>query len=301
MRICPVSFNISCKQNYKIPVFQEEKEICPKEPIKLNTDIVYPVSKPVETYSLDKGQILSGNAVFNRSTTGFCRDDIDWRDLGSYLKENYDPVDTDFHCFACSTGEEAYTLSLLLKHIFPENDIKINASDIAQSRIDYAKEKQQEGSISLAVKDINSIYASMGLKKEEFEKLFASTGVNKYSLSEEVYDSVEFSKKNILNSLDDFTENRPSVIFARNMWPYVDCGEYDEFAKSLYDKLAPNSIIVIGGYDYDGEREVKGSNKFPTALKNAGFEEVERGVSIICNLRKKRILFIKRIKTRINP
>ena len=94
-------------------------------------------------------------------------------------------------------------------------------------------------------------------------------------LSKSIVDSVVFGQKNILKSIDELDSSRKSIIFCRNMWPYIGADNYLVFAKKLYDKLAPGSVVVIGVYDCVGEAFLSNSDKFPNALKNSGFKPVK--------------------------
>ena len=58
----------------------------------------------------------------------------------------------------------------------------------------------------------------------------------------------------------------------RNMWPYINPSEYEAFASRLYEKLAPNSIVVLGYFDFQGDSWIKDSNLFPKILGQAGFK-----------------------------
>ena len=303
VKIKPVNFSKYEKYNIHkdcnindIHIIQESKEFGFSIPSRV--DIVYPMQSEANSNDLkkaEKGQIVYGDTIFNRSTTEFCRPDIDWIDLGSYLKEKYPSLDNvDLYCFASSTGEEAYSLVLALKHAYGDIPIKIDASDIVQSRVDYAKEMQKNG-ICLDTVGFYSLYSRLGMKIDEFKKYFNANGNNKVEISPEILNSVEFSKKNILDSVDEFSSEKPSFIMARNMWPYVNPEFYQEFANELYEKLPLGSAIMIGGFDCDGEYINGNSDAFPSALIEAGFMPVKRGIGSMCNLKhKERILIYEK-------
>ena len=66
------------------------------------------------------------------------------------------------------------------------------------------------------------------------------------------------------------------------MWPYVNPDEYEDFAKKLYKRLAPGSIVVLGDIDcFSGGGVYPRSDTFPDKLIESGFKPVERGKS--CN------------------
>ncbi len=303
VKIKPVNFSKYEKYNIHkdcnindIHIIQESKEFGFSIPSRV--DIVYPMQSEANSNDLkkaEKGQIVYGDIIFNRSTTEFCRPDVDWRDLGSYLKEKYPSLDNvDLLCFASSTGEEAYSFVLTLKHAYGDIPIKVDASDIVQSRVDYAKEMQKNG-IWLDARGFNSLYSRLGMKLDEFKKYFSAKDDTHVEIMPKILNSVEFSRKNILDSIDDFSSEKPSFIMARNMWPYVDPQFYQDFANELYEKLPSGSAIMLGGYDCDGEYGHKNADCFPSALVVAGFTPVKRGIGSICNLlNKDRILIYEK-------
>ena len=228
--------------------------------------------KPNKNQSiLDKGQVVTKNGqIINRHTTEFCRSDLDWAELGRYLKNKYPSInDTDFLVFASSTGEEPYTLAILLNDIY--GDISnIKAFDISQDIIEESIEKQKEG-ITISAPVCDYIFDAMQLKNLS---AFEDGDYKSVKLRRNITDSVSFEQANILTGLDKIDSSKPSVIFARNMWPYVNPIEYGKFAKELYEKLASNSIFVIGLYDYEGNPDILNSYTFPDVLLKEGFKRI---------------------------
>ena len=304
IKIKPVSFNgkyekrkihKNCNIN-EIPIIQKDNEFGVTIPSRV--DLIYPIKPDKfsnELKKAEKGQIVYGDIVFNRSTTEFCRPDVDWIDLGSYIKEKYGSLDdVNLYCFASSTGEEAYSFALTLKHALGDIPIKINASDIVESRVDYAKEQQKTG-ISLNIRQFNLLCSRLGMKNDEFKKYFSIIDDKNIAISPEIVNSVEFSKKNILDSIDDFSFEKPSFIMARNMWPYVNPEFYQDFANELYEKLPTGSAIMLGKYDCDGEYGHNNADCFPSTLVVAGFTPVKRGIGSMCDLlNKERILIYEK-------
>ena len=231
--------------------------------------------KPNKNQSiLDKGQVVTKNGqIINRHTTEFCRSDLDWAELGRYLKNKYPSInDTDFLVFASSTGEEPYTLAILLNDIY--GDISnIKAFDISQDIIEESIEKQKEG-ITISAPVCDYIFDAMQLKNLS---AFEDGDYKSVKLRRNITDSVSFEQANILTGLDKIDSSKPSVIFARNMWPYVKNSEYKEFCEKLRKKSAPKSMFIIGVYDYNGESYLLNSNSFPNFLSKSGFKPVSRG------------------------
>ena len=234
-----------------------------------------------------KGQILcdDGTTIFNRTTTYLFRSDMDWDNFLEYLREKYkddDKVNT--YVYACSKGYEAYSLSILLQEISNCADTKffpIHAKDINNIVKHRQGSNWYMNSGDYLRLDEHSFLNPRNYPKdprlkyfEEEKGVFSSPT---YKLKDNVINSIEFQKANILDDIENIDSQNPSILMARNMWPYVNPREYTGFAKNLYKKLAPNSIVVIGYFDIDGEKidgfyKLKNSDKFPQTLIDAGFK-----------------------------
>ena len=225
----------------------------------------------------EKGQIksLKGDGVFNRHITEYCRADMNWLNLGRIIKQKYpDFNDVNFIVYASSTGEEPYSLEILLNKIYGSY-VPIKAFDISQSIIDENIKHQKEGVI-IELKDARKIFDTLNL--DSFSDYFKADKITgDIKLNRKITDSVEFKRSNILEDIDKIDSSKPSVIFARNMWPYVKNSEYKEFCEKLRKKSAPKSMFIIGVYDYNGESYLLNSNSFPNFLSKSGFKPVSRG------------------------
>lgn len=222
-----------------------------------------------------------------------------WHDFADYLKENFSSLDdTDIHCFGCSNGKEAYSLAILLKECFPGQNFKIKASDIREEQIQKNIKEQKEGvylcnwdkfqtraswyphdKLHIIEKYIEETDES---KKHRYCEMFPyvdnpfynEEGKTSLRIKPEITDCVEFKTVNILESLDEIDSTKKSIIMCRNMWPYIDPKEYDKFAKKLYDKLAPGSIVIVGDFDLRGDEKVQNSHMFPHSMIKNKFSQI---------------------------
>ena len=87
---------------------------------------------------------------------------------------------------ACSTGDEPYSLAMVLAKKVPMRDIKIYATDID----DQVLEKAKDG-----VYSANSL---KGLPDEYKNKYFEKMGDRYYKISDDIKKCVEFKKSNLL-------------------------------------------------------------------------------------------------------
>jgi len=167
-------------------------------------------------------------------------------------------------CAACSTGEEAYTLSILLtEHLAssPKNlSFKIFASDIDPKVIQTAQEsKYAHRSLNHVPKDIRDRYFT--LHDESWRPI------------ESIKSAIEFRRRNLMEPYD--CEEKFDVIFCRNVMIY--------FRDSARQKVLDNFSAVLkkGGYLFLGNAESlpKEELRFQPAEASQGFAYLHEGKS----------------------
>ena len=270
MRISPIT--IKTKTITKKPKKKNIIQTPPSRPSKTFKGIQFPYLFNIHRPSLEKGQMLTKKGeIYNRHFTRICREDISWSEFGEYLKQKYpNPNNVNFVIYGCSTGEEAYTFALLLNKIYDGANFKIKASDISKDIIENNIQQQKQG-IYLSSADLEYMYKSMELKDYcDFDCAFSEN----IKIKKSITDKIEFSHANILTDIDTISTKKPTVLLCRNMWPYINQKEYNNFASKLYEKLHPDSIVVLGEYDYEGDRDFNGSSSFPFVLLQNGFKHV---------------------------
>ena len=131
----------------------------------------------------------------------------------------------------CSTGEEAYTLSMVLLESFPMLDIKILATDLDQGVLRKAI-KGRYGSATN--NDIESYYLN-----KYFSKTDAGLVVN-----DKIKATVTFRQFNLT---DEFLFKKGfDIIFCRNVMIYFDAATQQQLLKKFYQVLAPGGLLFIG-------------------------------------------------------
>jgi len=131
---------------------------------------------------------------------------------------------------ACSTGEEPYSLVMLLSRFMDLKDIRIFATDIDEDALNKAKI------------GIYSEKSLANLPKEFINKFFIKNPTT-YSIREEIKKCVEFKKHNLL------MDNYPSdcdIITCRNVLIYFT----EEAKNNIYLKfsksLSPEGVLFVG-------------------------------------------------------
>ncbi|MDQ2084910.1 protein-glutamate O-methyltransferase CheR [Herbivorax sp. ANBcel31] len=132
----------------------------------------------------------------------------------------------------CSTGEEAYTLSIvLLEHFLQGLNIKILGTDINSNVLKQAI----EGVYSSTIKNnIDKYYLLKYFKKCE----------RGWKASETIRRLVTFR---LFNLMDDFPFKKSfDLIFCRNVMIYFDSKVQQRLIDKFYDVLVPGGILFIG-------------------------------------------------------
>ncbi len=230
----------------------------------------------------NKAQITKFTPPKLINTTSMFREDVNWMGFLSYLKGRFkdnDKVNT--YIYGCSNGSEPYTMSVLFKKGFnnPEKFYPIIAKDLDEELIDDIN-KMQDGIVALPIRAQNQYTTisdlderaqeALNLSDNDLKKYFEKMG-DYVAINKEVREPIKFSSADILKDIDSIDSDNPSIVMTRNMWPYIDCSKYQEYADSLYEKLAPNSVVVLGHYDFIGDDGDYIFRSFANCLKKAGF------------------------------
>ena len=135
---------------------------------------------------------------------------------------------------ACSTGEEAYTISMFLmeKHLSTQQ-FEIHASDISDAVLHSAN------------KAIYNSYSIRNIPEPLLKKYFTNSGQS-YTLNSTVKNSVKFTNVNLLNDARLKSFRNMDIIFCRNVLIYFDTKAKQKVVSNLYDNLNPGGFLFIG-------------------------------------------------------
>ncbi|MDX9871222.1 MAG: protein-glutamate O-methyltransferase CheR [Clostridia bacterium] len=167
-----------------------------------------------------------------------------------YLAKTLRDKDLRVWCAACSTGEEPYTLAMLIDEFFgPEKgawDTRILATDIstnvlaaAQAGL-YAKERLAD------------------LPEQWRKKYFRNVDAERCAVTDKLKQQVIFGKINLMEAALPF-KRKMQVIFCRNVMIYFDKETRDTLVERLYD------LTEYGGFLFVGHSE--GLNRETTRYK----------------------------------
>ncbi|NMB27135.1 MAG: protein-glutamate O-methyltransferase CheR [Tissierellia bacterium] len=131
---------------------------------------------------------------------------------------------------ACSTGEEPYSLAMLLTKFYDLKEIKVLASDIDEEAIEKAK-------VGLYTeKSLDDL--PIEFKDKYFEKVQDS-----YLIKDEIKSQVEFQKIDLLK--DRFPQNL-DLIVCRNVIIYFTDEAKELLYKKFHQSLNKDGILFVG-------------------------------------------------------
>lgn len=131
---------------------------------------------------------------------------------------------------ACSTGDEPYSLVMLLSRFMPLNKIKIIATDIDKQVLEKAR---------MGIYSANSLN---GLPKEFKDKYFTMVG-SSYKISDDIKRCVEFKSHNLLK--DEYPANC-HLIVCRNVMIYFTEEAKEEIYKKFHKSLVKEGVLFVG-------------------------------------------------------
>ncbi|RXT13907.1 protein-glutamate O-methyltransferase CheR [Ammoniphilus sp. CFH 90114] len=131
---------------------------------------------------------------------------------------------------ACSTGEEPYTLSLILSQYMPLRDINILATDI------------DDGAIARAKVGVYSDRSLQECPKDLLKRHFMQEG-NHYQISDDIKNTIKFKKHNLLAEPFD---SGYDLIICRNVMIYFTEEAKHHLYQEFSDALRPGGVLFVG-------------------------------------------------------
>ncbi|MDY6030272.1 MAG: protein-glutamate O-methyltransferase CheR [Treponemataceae bacterium] len=131
----------------------------------------------------------------------------------------------------CSTGEEPYTIAMILKEILPPPyTFQITASDLSLKCLMTA----QQGFYADSRVD--------GIPADYLNKYFTKVDGG-YQVNSDLMKSIKFDYHNLKN---DSGQKNLDVVFCRNVLIYFDEPAQLKVINHFWDSMAPNSYLYIG-------------------------------------------------------
>lgn len=134
---------------------------------------------------------------------------------------------------ACSSGEEPYTLTMMLLEKRQSEKFEIYASDLS------------DGVLTSAKKAIYTSYSVRNIPEIYLKKYFSNSGQS-YTLDSTISNMVKFHKINLIDEKQVRTIRAVDIILCRNVLIYFDPKAKQRVVSQLYNSLNPGGYLIIG-------------------------------------------------------
>jgi chemotaxis protein methyltransferase CheR len=139
-------------------------------------------------------------------------------------------------CAACSTGQEPYSIAILIREAFPELStwkIRIIASDFSHHVLDRAKQGQY-----------TKLEVDRGVTAKLRDRYFQQTGKS-WQIIDEIRQMIEFRQLNLIHSWDSLPQM--DIIFLRNVLIYFDVETKRSILNKVKNYLHTDGYLFLGG------------------------------------------------------
>jgi chemotaxis protein methyltransferase CheR len=143
-----------------------------------------------------------------------------------------DPIDV--WCAACSSGEEVWTLAMVLNEALPHRRVRIAASDISNKALGFAQ------------RAVYPVERCHGVSAAWLSRYFAADGRPpvSYQIAPALRAQAAFRRVNLIES---YSWPRPfPIIFCRNVMIYFDRQTQERVIAGLSQHLEPGGYLFVG-------------------------------------------------------
>ncbi|SFA86578.1 chemotaxis protein methyltransferase CheR [Acetitomaculum ruminis DSM 5522] len=139
-------------------------------------------------------------------------------------------------CAACSSGEEPYTLAMIIKDFlgldYATWDTMILATDVSSKVLSKAIAGRYPSSALESVPDV--------WKRQHFK----ACGGDEYQVTDQLKEHVLFRQFNLMHNLP--FKHKMHTVFLRNVMIYFDENTKNALVEKIYDAMEPGGFLIIG-------------------------------------------------------
>jgi len=172
-------------------------------------------------------------------TTEFFRDPSFWREVIHQVISKIDnQLNYKIWLPDCSSGEELYSLAIILKEENLLDKVKIYASNISREKVEFIK----QGIYEEKREDVNSANYKRTILKCSFEDYIKPLS-GKFQVDKSLIEGVEFIHTT------SFTQNVPQgvkFVLFRNTLIYFNKTLQNDVIEAIYNSLLPGGFVAIG-------------------------------------------------------
>ncbi len=135
----------------------------------------------------------------------------------------------------CATGEEAYTIAVLLleSRLFSSWDLKVVGSDICRGSVAAARRGVYRG-------------AAFRTTPDELRQRYFEAHGDGWEVVPEIKKICHFGQLNLMEGGHGLMAGQVNVIFCRNVLIYFDVKSRRRVIDAFYDRLAPGGYLLLG-------------------------------------------------------
>ncbi len=205
-----------------------------------NINVVDEFVEQVKRNNLNYDEMLD---ILMIDTTELFRDPSLWRELReNYLPEISKTAGSKIWMPGISSGEELFSLMVLLNELNLKNDLRVEASCPSQIRLDRIKKGGLYDSKKMELGEANYTRLS---GKFEFSH-FYSVEDNKVVLDTDLIKNVEFNNFNISQ---DTPHKTYRMVFYRNVLIQYNLPLYEKVIRKLVDSLVIGGYLILGNME----------------------------------------------------
>lgn len=141
---------------------------------------------------------------------------------------------------ACSTGQELYSIAIILKDMLPalgNPQVKLLGTDISQAAVQQASAGRY-----------NRFEVERGLPPELRTRFFAPADSTSWKIRDEIRAMASFQRINLLKPFAGI--GKWDIIFCRNVAIYFPLEDRRLLFNNLADALAPDGALIIGSTEF---------------------------------------------------
>lgn len=187
----------------------------------------------------DKGLQYEVVEAMTTNETSFYRDSTPFDRLKEnilpFVEKNRSNRRIRIWCAACSSGQEPYSIAMLLKEhpVFSSWNIDILATDLSEEILAQAK---------------NGVYSQFevqrGLPIQMLVKYFTQDG-DKWKINDSIKSMINYRKANLLTDIR--TVGEFDIIFCRNVLIYFDADNKRKVFSDMKQVLTKDGVLFLGG------------------------------------------------------
>lgn len=251
------------RQSYGINLEKKKTLIECRMSKELESQGVTTFGRYMELLKKDRSGLTASNMVSRLTTnyTYFMREPAHFTILRDHILPELSKSSSrgflNVWCAGCSTGEECYTIAMILQDYRDRTGNQLNYKVLATDISAQVLEKAGKGIYT--AKEVE------GLQAEWKNKYFRSADAKTFCVEERLKQNIRFQNQNLLSPY--MGTEQFDLIFCRNVMIYFDKKAKETLVKKLEASLKPGGYLVIGHAELLNRGEIKLEPVFPAVYK----------------------------------